>query len=128
MNDPGTEFIKKTRYPDFSTVDMILRIPEPPQGIPVPEGAKVIKLPSPKRIKVNSVAIRDALEQWEPEGFFSRSSITLKELSFLLWCTQGYRKIKDSEVTIRNVPSSGSRYPIETYFVAGEIEGLETGL
>jgi len=128
MNNPGTEFIKKTRYPDFSTVDMILRIPEPPQGIPVPEGAKVIKLPNPKRIKVNSVAIRDALEQWEPEAFFSRSSITLKELSFLLWCTQGYRKIKDSEVMIRNVPSSGSRYPIETYFVAGEVEVLETGL
>ena len=99
MNDPGTEFIKKTRYPDFSTVDMILRIPEPPQGIPVPEGAKVIKLPSPKRIKVNSVAIRDALEQWEPEGFFSRSSITLKELSF---CSGVYREFEKLKGMLRS--------------------------
>lgn len=128
MTNPGIEFLEKTRYPDFSTVDMILRIPEPPKEIPVPDGAKVIRLPSPNRMKVTDRAVRDALEQWEPAGFFSRSSITLKELSFLLWCSQGYRKIAGGDLMIRNVPSSGSRYPIETYFVAGEVVGLETGL
>jgi len=29
MKNPGIEFLEKTRYPDFSTVDLILRVPEP---------------------------------------------------------------------------------------------------
>lgn len=128
MKNAGREFIEHTRYPDFTTVDLIQRVPEPPFELPVPEGSKVIKLPNPKRIKVPDVAIREAIEKWEPVGFFSRSSITLKELSFLLWCTQGFRKIVSEHIMLRNVHSSGSRYPIETYFVVGEVEGLNTGL
>jgi SagB-type dehydrogenase family enzyme len=128
MKNPGIEFLEKTRYPDFSTVDLILRVPEPPKEIPVPDAAQRIKLPNPKRIKIKDIPVREALENWELPGFFSRSSITLKELSFLLWCIQGVRKTEGDAPKPRNVPSSGFRYPIETYFVAGEVEGLETGL
>lgn len=128
MTDPGIEFLEKTRYPDFSTVDLILRVPEPPKELPVPDGAQVIKLPNPKRIKIKEVPVREALENWELPGFFSRSSITLNELSFLLWCMQGVRKAVGDSPIPRNVPSSGFRYPIETFFVAGEVDGLETGL
>lgn len=128
MRDPGIEFLEKTRYPDFSTLDMILRIPEPEKERPIPDGATVIRLPNPHRIKITDVPVREAIEQWEPVGFFSRSEITKKDLSFLLWCMQGYRKTSAGDTMIRNVPSSGCRYPVETYFVAGEVEGLETGL
>jgi len=128
MTDPGIEFLEKTRYPDFSTVDLILRVPEPQKELPVPDDARVIRLPNPQRIKIRDVPVREALEKWEPPGFFSRSSITLKELSFLLWCTQGVRRTEGNTLMLRNVPSSGSRYPIETFFVAGEVEGIEIGL
>lgn len=128
MTDPGIEFLEKTKYPDFSTVDMILRIPEPAKELPVPADAQVIKLPSPKHIKVMDIAVREAIENWERPGFFSRSSITLNELSFLLWCIQGVRKTQGDAPKPRNVPSSSFRYPIETFFVAGEIDGLKTGL
>jgi len=128
MKNPGIEFLEKTRYPDFSTVDLILRVPEPPKEIPVPDAAQRIKLPNPKRIKIKDIPVREALENWELPGFFSRSSITLKELSFLLWCIQGVRKTEGDAPKPRNVPSSGFRYPIETYFVACEVEGLDTGL
>lgn len=128
MTDPGIEFLEKTRYPDFSTVDLIMRVPEPPNELPVTENAQVISLPSPKKVKITDVPVREALENWKPPGFFSRSSITKNELSFLLWCMQGVRKADGDAPVLRNVPSSGSRYPIETFFVAGEVEGLETGL
>jgi SagB-type dehydrogenase family enzyme len=128
MNDIGNAFIKGTRYPDYSTVDLVLRVPEPPHELPVRDGQTVIKLPGPKRFKVPETSVRSAIESWEPVGFFSRSSITLKELSFLLWCTQGFKRTVAETVEIRNVPSSGSRYPLETYFVASEVERLETGL
>jgi SagB-type dehydrogenase family enzyme len=128
MKDVGIDFIKGTRYPDFSTPDLILGKPEPPIELPVPDGAKITKLPNPRRIKLPDISVREAIERWEPPGFFARSSISLKEFSFLLWCTQGFRKIVAEHIVLRNTPSSGSRYPIETYFVAGEVEGLETGL
>ncbi len=128
MKNIGKEFIKGTQYPDYSTVDLLLRVPEPPHELPVREGQSIIKLPSPKRFKVPDIPVRKAIESWEPVGFFGRSSISLKELSYLLWCTQGFRKIMAETVQLRNVPSSGARYPLETYFVASDVEGLETGL
>ena len=128
MTNPGKEFMEKTRYPDYSTVDMILRVPEPPPELPVPKGTKPIKLPNPNRIRIPDMPVREALESWEPVGFFSRSSLTMKELSYLLWCTQGERKLEGSLTNIRNVPSSGERHPIDTYFMVGEIEDLPTGI
>ena len=128
MKDIGKEFINGTRYPDYSTVDLVLRVPEPPHELPVRKGQTVIKLPNPKKFRIPEMSVRSAIENWEPVGFFSRSSMTLKELSYLLWCTQGFRKIVAETVELRNVPSSGSRYPLETYFVASDVEGLETGL
>jgi SagB-type dehydrogenase family enzyme len=128
MKNIGKEFIKGTQYPDYSTVDLVLRVPEPPHELPVKEGQTTIKLPNPKRFKVPDFPVRKAIENWEPVGFFSRSKINLKELSYLLWCTQGFRKIVAETIQLKNVPSSGSRYPLETFFVANDVEGLETGL
>jgi SagB-type dehydrogenase family enzyme len=128
MNKVGREFIAGTRYPDYSTVDLVLRVPEPPHELPLKEGQEKIKLPSPKKIKVPDIAVRKAIENWEPVGFFSRSEISLRDLSYLLWCTQGFRKIVSETTQLRNVPSSGSRYPLETYFIANDVDGLETGL
>ena len=128
MSNAGKNFLRGTRYPDFSTVDLVLRVPEPASELPVKDGQTVIKLPAPKKVRVPTRSVRSAIESWEPPGFFSRSSLTLPELSFLLWCTQGLKKTVAETVQVRNSPSSGSRYPLETYFVASEIEGLETGL
>ena len=128
MSNPGKDFMRGTRYPDFSTVDLVLRVPEPVHEIPPKEGQTVIRLPAPKKVKVPTRSVRSAIEGWEPPGFFARSSLTLPELSFLLWCTQGHKKIVAETAEIRNSPSSGLRNPLETYFVASEVEGLEMGL
>jgi len=128
MNKIGKEFINGTRYPDYSTVDLVVRVKEPPHELPVKEDQVVIKLPNPKKIKLPDLPVRNAIERWEPVGFFSRSSMTMKELTYLLWCTQGFKRMVAETIQLRNVPSSGSRYPLETYFVANEVEGLEMGL
>jgi hypothetical protein len=128
MNKIGKEFISETRYPDYSTVDLVVRVKEPPHELPVKEDQVVIKLPNPKKIKLPDLPVRNAIEKSEPVGFFSRSSMTMKELTYLLWCTQGFKRMVAETIQLRNVPSSGSRYPLETYFVANEVEGLETGL
>ncbi len=70
--------------------------------------------------------MRKAIEGWGPVGFFPRSTIDLKELSYLLWCTQGFknrgRDDRDPHYSFHRL-----RNPLETYFVAGEVDGLETG-
>lgn len=128
MNKIGKDFINGTKCPDYSTVDLVLRVPEPSHELPVKEGQTPIKLPSPKKIKLPDMPVRKAIEGWEPVGFFSRSTMDLNQLSYLLWCTQGFKKIVAETIEIRNIPSSGSRNPLETYFVASDVEGLETGL
>ncbi len=125
MKNIGPDFIRETKYPVYSSFDHIQGVPEPPAELPVAEGATVIKLPNPRRIKVSDVSVRQAIESWEPVTYFSRSSISLKELSFLLWCTQGVKTTGSGQLQLRNTPSSGLRYPLETYFVAGEVGGLE---
>jgi SagB-type dehydrogenase family enzyme len=128
MKNPGKEFIEGTRYPDYSTVDLVLRVPEPPYEVPARSDQTVIKLPSPKKFKVPDVPVRKAIESYEPVGFFSRSSLTIRDLSYLLWCMQGLRKVVGEMVQVRNVPSSGSRYPLDIYFVASDIVDLDVGL
>lgn len=128
MTDAGMTFILGTKYPDYSTVDLVLRKPEPPAELPVPEGARIIELPDPKKIKVPKKSVTDIISTWEPSTFLSRSSIDLKQLSALLWYSQGFRVQLNEFQHLKNVPSSGLRYPLETYFVAGEVEDLPTGL
>jgi SagB-type dehydrogenase family enzyme len=49
-------------------------------------------------------------------------------LSYLLWCTQGVKKIISNTTTKRIVPSAGSRHPLETYLVINRVKGLPIGL
>jgi SagB-type dehydrogenase family enzyme len=54
---------------------------------------------------------------------------TLEELSFLLWCTQGVKRISQTGKRIkRTVPSAGARHSFETYLVINMVEGLKSGL
>ena len=60
---------------------------------------------------------------------FTDEKITLNELSFLLWSTQGVqRKMQEGRATIRTVPSGGARHPFETYLAVFNVGGLEQGL
>ena len=128
MKNVGKEFIDGTRYPDYSTVDLVLRVPEPPHEIPTRDGQTIIRLPRPENLNVPDVPVRTAIESCEPVSFFARSTMTLQDLSYLLWCMQGVRKVAAETVQVRNVPSSGSRYPLEIYFVASDVDDLEIGL
>jgi SagB-type dehydrogenase family enzyme len=56
----------------------------------------------------------------------------LEELSYLLWATQGVKSIMQQEgkpyITLRTVPSGGSRHPFETYILALNVTDLEKGI
>ena len=54
--------------------------------------------------------------------------LTIDELAFLLWSTQGVRDPNGKQPYYRTVPSAGARHSLETYLFVFEVEGLEKGL
>ncbi len=61
---------------------------------------------------------------------FTSEPLSLEELSFLLWATQGVRQVIARARALRTVPSAGARHPFETYLFVypGRVTGLESGL
>jgi SagB-type dehydrogenase family enzyme len=55
---------------------------------------------------------------------YSKESLTVSEISQLLWATQGIT----SEDGKRTAPSAGALYPLEVYLVAGNVTELEPGV
>ena len=59
--------------------------------------------------------------------YASRKSMALNELAILLWATQGITA-ESPQFQFRAVPSAGGLYPIETYLMTRDVEGLEPGI
>lgn len=60
---------------------------------------------------------------------YKNESISMEQLSFLLWTTQGIKNIRGNNyATIRPVPSAGARHAFETYLAIFKVEGLEKGI
>ncbi|MFW9875119.1 MAG: SagB/ThcOx family dehydrogenase [Candidatus Thorarchaeota archaeon] len=60
---------------------------------------------------------------------YTDEPLTLEELSFLLWCTQGVKRtFKKQAGVLRTVPSAGAKSPFETYLIINRVEGIEPGL
>lgn len=75
--------------------------------------------------------IRTIFAQRESCRRYSPEPVTLLELSFLLWSAQGVRRMagrSSNPVSFRNVPSAGSRHPLETYLFLNNVEGLDKGI
>lgn len=55
--------------------------------------------------------------------------LSLEELSWLLWTSQGIKSYSEKAgITTRNVPSAGSRHPFETYLAVQRVDTLTPGL
>ncbi|MCR5066688.1 MAG: SagB/ThcOx family dehydrogenase [Erysipelotrichaceae bacterium] len=60
---------------------------------------------------------------------YTEEQMSLRELSFLLWCSQGVKEVRGrSYATIRTVPGGGARHPFEVYMTIQNVEGLKNGL
>lgn len=82
---------------------------------------KLIKLPAPS-FKSN-VSVEQALKNRRSVRKYKNSSLTLKEISQILWATDG----KNAPWGGRTSPSAGATYPIEIYVLAGNVKGLNPG-
>jgi SagB-type dehydrogenase family enzyme len=113
---------------DFSQTDQSIGIKPPPVQKPYLEEKQAIRLSNPQEWKnINDKSIVSAIKERKSHRKYLNKSLSLEELSFLLWSTQGVRKNLGTAV-LRNVPSAGNRHPFETYICVSSIEGLAQGI
>jgi SagB-type dehydrogenase family enzyme len=117
------------KYFDFSTTDQNLGLAPPSIQKPVEKGAMLIDLAVPGKWKeVRGIELQEAMRNRRSHRKFNGSPISLDELSFLLWATQGVRDKPTPTHAFRTVPSAGCRHALETYIAAIRVEGLAVGL
>lgn len=136
--DRGREFLKDTvRLEfDFSRTDQSRGVAPPPLSKPCPPDAVRVSLPredegpaggAPGR-GVFSVDLSRAIAERRSRRRYRGESLSIDEISFLLWATQGVRTVLNDGTALRTVPSAGCRHALETYVIALDIEGLERGI
>ncbi len=128
MENIGQEFIEKTKYKYLGRSDQQKGLPQPPleKGM-LPEEA-LIDLPDPKKFDPPEINLREVIERRRSTRNYSKESLTLEELSYLLWCTQGVKEVQSRNATLRTVPSAGARHAFETYLLVNNVKDLERGL
>lgn len=88
---------------------------------------KLIDLVPIDDISCGNAAIINVIKNRKSRRKFNKEKITLEELSYLLWTTQGVREL-NGDFPMRTVPSAGARNCFETYLFISRVEGLEQGL
>lgn len=125
----GSDFMEKTACGRFPTPDQGKGLPQPPfEREPHGEEGKPIDLPAPKTLHLGRLPLIEAIEARRSLRQYSDVPLTLEELSYLLWCTQGVKRVVPGQATFRTVPSAGARHPFETYLLVNRVEGLPAGL
>ncbi|MGD0337789.1 MAG: SagB/ThcOx family dehydrogenase [Bacteroidota bacterium] len=84
---------------------------------------KTIKLSQPRYD--GKTSLEKALHKRRSVREFKNASLTLVEISQLLWAAQGITEPKDG---LRTTPSAGALYPLEVYVVAGSVKDLPAGI
>ena len=120
--------MEKTKYRYLGKSDQKKGLPQPPLELPLDPHAALIDLPRPETLSFPPLDLRVAIERRRSVRTYAHEPISLLELSFLLWCTQGVQQVTGTYWTMRTVPSAGSRHAFETYLLANDVEGLEPGL
>lgn len=127
--EEGRKWLKADLWQEPLETDQKKGFPAPPLQKPVSEGAKVLDLPAPTSLKLAPQDIFHIFANRRSRRSFSPDPISLAELAFLLWATQGVHKvIREGIATLRTVPSAGARHPFETYLSVHRVQGLAPGL
>jgi SagB-type dehydrogenase family enzyme len=113
---------------DFSRTDQSMGVPPPPIEKGYSADAERVDLVPPDKFQTLPKAdLLLAIANRQSRRQFSETPLTLKELSFLLWATQGLREQPGAGHARRTVPSAGARHALETYLCVLNVEGLNRG-
>lgn len=129
--ETGRSFLKSARWDEWRKLetDQKKGVAVPPIEKSIPPDAQLIDLIAPQDLTVGQLPLIDAIRRRKSHRSFTDKPLTLEELSFLLWATQGVRELaNEGRISRRTVPSGGSRHSFETYLCVHRVKGLTPGL
>jgi SagB-type dehydrogenase family enzyme len=117
-------------WPDFPTQsDQKRGVPMPPPQQPYDTNAPTIDLPAPDPAILTKPNLYACIADRVSHRKYTDESLTLQELAYLLWATQGVRKVvMGGRVSFRTVPSGGGRHPFETTLAVNRVQGVAPGV
>ncbi len=126
----GRTFLTDTirKHTDFSQTDQQCGVEPPPVQIPVSPNATLLPMPGPDAWDIAPVPVHQAIAERRSVRDYRPDPLSLPQLAFLLWATQGIRGPVRHGHALRTVPSAGCRHPFETWLGVLNVTGLEPGL
>lgn len=123
----GSRFMKETQLKRLDISDQMKGLEQPPLTKGVGRAEHTVYLPDPENLEIKKVDLEEAIRERRSVRKYSPEHLTLPELTFLLWATQGVTRDL-GQTTLRTVPSAGARHALETYLLINRVDPLAPGL
>ncbi|SES88640.1 SagB/ThcOx family dehydrogenase [Paenibacillus sp. NFR01] len=120
----------KSNFLEFKHIktDKIKGLPKPPNTKAFDSSSTIIDLPKVSKDVVSRDSLYDSISERRSTRFYSDESLSLEELSYLLWATQGITDTTKNGLTLRTVPCSGATHTLETYLFIMRVDGIQAGV
>ncbi|MFO7637364.1 MAG: SagB/ThcOx family dehydrogenase [Clostridia bacterium] len=128
MKNTGREFMEKTKYGNLNPSEQQQGLPQPPLETAYDAGRPVIRLPKADDARCRDMSFARIVAERKSVRNYIEEEMSLEELSFLLWCTQGVKEVRKNLATIRTVPSAGARHALETHLLVRNVKGVPAGI
>lgn len=114
---------------NFALTDQNRGIVPPPLQKPPQPDQKQFPLPGEDSFKMFAgTDLIDAIVHRRSRRRFRDVPLTMEELAFLLWATQGVQQVLAPGCALRTVPSAGCRHAFETYLLVSHVDGLKSAI
>ena len=123
----GREILKGgdwNRWGEIQT-DQRKKVPMPELQKDYPENSTKLDLVEPGAFTLGGAPFLEVVNKRRSRRSYTLDTLTLEELSYLLWTTQG---VSSDNKMRRTVPSGGARHAFETYLAIQRVEGIKPGL
>ena len=121
----GDRFQKETKYQRGQLAGGLLRWDLKPETYKRYPHAPRLPLPPPQL--EGGISLWETLVHRQSVRSFKNQTLSLKNLSQILWATQGITRTVHGHA-FRTAPSAGALYPVETYLSLYNTENIEPGI
>ena len=120
----------KSNFNEFKNIktDKMKGMPQPEIVKAYSSSCQVIELPKVSEEFIKKQNIYECIKDRRSTRFYSEEKISIEELSYLLWATQGITSTNKAGLTFRTVPCSGATHSFETYLFIMNVDGIEKGI